>query len=70
MLARCAAGASEPGGPDALAAEGLGWLGGDFGCPGQYPGEQVQQVGAFVVGEWLVRIARRPEQDSNLRPTA
>jgi hypothetical protein len=32
------AGGVEPGGPDALAAQGFGWFGGDFGGPGQDPG--------------------------------
>jgi hypothetical protein len=41
----------EPAGPDALAVEGFGWSGGDFGCPGEDLGEQVQQVCPFVMGE-------------------
>jgi hypothetical protein len=35
-------GAVEPGRPDALALEGFGWPGGDFGGPGQDLGEQLQ----------------------------
>jgi hypothetical protein len=32
---------AEAGRPDALALEGFGWLGGDFGGAGQDLGEQV-----------------------------
>jgi hypothetical protein len=45
------AGGVEPGGADALAAQGFGWFGGDFGGPGQDFGEQVEQVCPFVWGE-------------------
>jgi hypothetical protein len=41
----------EPGGPVALAVEGSGRVGGDFGCPGEDLGEQVQQVCPFAAGE-------------------
>ena len=44
-------GAVESGRPDALALEGFGWLGGDFGGPGQDPGEQIKQLCSFVLGE-------------------
>ena len=44
-------GAVESGRADALALEGFGWLGGDFGRTGQDPGEQVKQVCSFVLGE-------------------
>jgi len=44
-------GVVESGRPDALALEGFGRLGGDFGGPGQDPGEQVKQVCSFVLGE-------------------
>jgi hypothetical protein len=41
----------EPGGPVALAAEGLGRPGGDVGGPGENLGEQVQQALPFARGE-------------------
>jgi len=44
-------GVVEPGRADALALEGFGWLGGDFGGPGQDLGEQVKQEHSFVLGE-------------------
>ena len=43
--------AAEPGGADALAGEGLGLAGGDFGGAGENLGQQVQQMRAFLVAE-------------------
>jgi len=40
--------AAEPGGADALAGEGLGLVGGDFGGAGENLGQQVR---AFLVAE-------------------
>jgi hypothetical protein len=43
--------AAEPGGADALAGEGLGLAGGDFGGAGENLGQQVQQMRAFLVAD-------------------
>ena len=43
--------AAEPGVADALAGDGLGLVGGDFGGAGENLGQQVQQMRAFLVAE-------------------